>query len=187
MENKKWKEFRKQVDIIEKNGIIIHRDYLNDGFAKIRIYSERWKNPYRKFCFAWWKNFLYDLTHLFDFDNKCCVFDYCDIYCYLIINLTIKGLFFHKFSTLEKSRKQSVHQCWVLREKLLQSYFFEEKVDNGIRKQGVEKFGKMFTPFNNDEGADFYWKELKEQLSKEVENDIDCFSELGKYIKKLWD
>ena len=159
-----YKKFKIYAKHIEKNGITLHRGY---GTFKIELYKSikgLFDSPWIKTCFNYWKDVFYNFTHIFSFNSRICMWDYYDMYSYLIINLTIKGMYFAYFGTSTIHKKQA-HECWMCREKLLKSYHYEDYA-----------FFKDMTIEN-----------YKNIIKAEYKADKDCFSYLGKEIKSFWD
>jgi hypothetical protein len=101
-----YKQFQKWAVRVEKNGI-------QKNGTEISIFRDN-SNPFGCFTKSWWKIILYNITHR----NKIDWLDYEDILKYLIVNLTIKGVYLWNFGCHENHKKQT-HTCWLLRKDLL--------------------------------------------------------------------
>ena len=163
-EKLEWYKFKRWSKKIEKNGIIIKRSWGKEDIKMYRECQGLFDSPYIKTCFNYWKDVFRNSTYLFRYNRRVCFWDYYDLYSYLIINLTIKGVYFAKFG-ISTEHKNQAHECWLAREKLIKSYFYDVM---------------MFSENRDNEG-------LKKWYENEVIADEDAFNYLGKHIKNLWD
>ena len=155
-----WRKFKRWTKRIEKKGIVIRRGW---GEETMKIYREcqgLFDSPYIKTCLNYWKDVFHNSTYLFRYNRRVCFWDYYDLYSYLIINLTIKGVYFAKFGMSTENKSQA-HECWLAREKLIKSYFYDV----------------IHYPNHN----------INEFFEKERLIDEDAFKYLGEHIKHLWD
>ena len=110
-----WRKFKRWIKRVEKKGIVIRRGW---GEENIRMYREcqgLFDSPYIKTCLNYWKDVFHNSTYLFRYNRWICFWDYYDLYSYLIINLTIKGVYFAKFGMSTENKSQA-HECWLARE-----------------------------------------------------------------------
>ena len=110
MNRKQYKKFYKQ---FQKWAVRVEKNGIQKNGTEISIFRDN-SNPFRRFTKSWWKVILYNITHR----NKIDWFDYEDILKYLIVNLTIKGVYLWNFGCHENHKKQT-HTCWLLRKDLL--------------------------------------------------------------------
>ena len=113
-----WRKFKRWTKRIEKKGIVIRRGW---GEETMKIYREcqgLFDSPYIKTCLNYWKDVFRNSTYLFRYNRRVFFWDYYYLYLYLIINLTIKGVYFAKFG-MSVEHKTQAHECWLAREKLI--------------------------------------------------------------------
>ena len=156
-----------------------------------KLYKDRSlkSSHWRKFCKKWWFEKIEYIFSFWKFNSRICMFDYFDIYQYLIINLTIKGMQFAKFGT-SAIRKLQMHQCWLIRKELIDSYCAEEELAYyKVNEIMLSKFNSKYDMLNNDdiEKANFFWNTHRKIVKRNEKIDIKAFAEIGKYIKNLWD
>lgn len=156
----KWLKFLKWERHIETSGVKIKRDYFfkedstsDFGVQIFSLYnSSNWDNSYRKFSAPWWREVGNKIKELFTFDYKVCTFDYYDIFNNLIVNLTVKGLYFGLHGMCV-GHKQQMHDCWEIRRKLIKAYTSESYFDyHTVGDQVFEKYGVRpdITSFNRE-------------------------------------
>lgn len=196
-----WRRFKKYCKKIEKSGIVLKRQWLESD-AECCFYGTKkiFESPYRRHSFFWWKDIAKNICSMPFYKDKVCSFDYYDIYTGLIINLTIKGLYLGLHGISLKS-KQQMHECWLIREKLLKAFKHDDFASYRAMKACEKKFGTAYKPeysFDDEshqvkiinspskEIEDYY----AEQYAKECMNislEKEAFGELAEYINDLWD
>lgn len=196
-----WKHFKKYCKKLEVKGVFIKRSWFeDDDKARIRIYKSRrvFESPYRKFCSYWWKDILENIRDIPTYNHKVCTFDFYDIYENLIVNLTVKGLYFGLHGMCTKS-KQQMHECWITREKLLKAYYQEDWASYNAKMSCKEVYGIAWSPeykYTNHtietvnvpskEIEDYYNEQYMKGLS-DTSISRDAFADLAEYINDLWD
>lgn len=156
----KYKAFLKWKRNLEKHGVNIKREYFYKdknkkfGIENYKIYNTRnWDNPWRPFCFKWVGAIKDDILSFFKYDSHICNWDEYDIINFLIVNLTIKGMYFglHGMSV---DHKDQMHKCWDIRAKLIKAYNYEEYFDYYVNQKEIyNKYGieKNIVFFNEDD------------------------------------
>lgn len=195
-----WRRFKSYCKKLEMKGVKIRRSWLGEDAVNCRIYKSRYtfESPYKVLSYYWLSDILKNICSILVYNPKVCRFDFFDIYENLIVNLTIKGLYFglHGFSI---NSKEQMHECWVIREKLLKAYQQDNWASYSATKACEKSYGCSYSPkFELIDGK----VEITNAPSKEVEdyyneqymkslNDTtissDAFNELAKYINDLWD
>lgn len=127
---KVWRQILKN----EKKGIKIHREWL--GTEKFSLFTSK-SNEYKKFCSRWWKM---EFMNLFSRNYKTCPYDYSDIFDYLIISLTNKGIY-QAVLGHTVSNKEIMHKCWEIRNTLIKAYKKDELIDYKKKLEIEKTFG----------------------------------------------
>ena len=198
-----WKRFKKYCKKLEIKGVIIHRPWLGDDkFVRCRIYKSRrlFESPFRKFSSYWWKDTLEDISDTLTLKHnfKTCSFDFFDIYENLIVNLTIKGLYFGLHGIFTKAKEQ-MHWCWTIRDKLLKAYCQEEWASYNATKSCEEVYGVAYSPefeltdntikitnSPSKEVEDYYNEQYMKCIS-DASISKEAFEALAEHINDLWD
>src|SRR5574344_1311296 len=96
----RYKAVCKKLVEYEKKGVTVRREYLSSydkeklGKVVYRLYAKKnWDTSYRPFCWRWVKDIFQNISNQFKFNEHVCSWDFYDIQNYLIVNLTVKGLF----------------------------------------------------------------------------------------------
>ena len=185
-----WKKFLKYAKTLEKKGLTLNRYYMETPIT-FKLYKDRSlkSSHWRKFCKKWWFEKIEYIFSFWKFNSRICMFDYFDIYQYLIINLTIKGMQFAKFGT-SAIRKLQMHQCWLIRKGLIDSYCaYDDLAEYEANEITLSKFNSKYDLLNDDnsEKENFFWNTHRKIVKRNEKIDIKAFAEMGKYIKNLWD
>lgn len=196
-----WKIFKKYCKKLELKGVTIRRSWLGDDKSiNCRIYKSRrvFESPYRKFCSYWWKDILENIRDIPTYNFKTCSFDYFDIYENLIVNLTVKGMYFGLHGICTKAKEQ-MHECWTIRDMLLKAYQQEEWASYNATKSCEEVYGCSYNPeFEFIDGriktvnspskeVEDYWNEQYMKGLNDATLSKNAFATLAKYINDLWD
>ena len=143
----------------EKKGVTIRCEYLTSydkeklGKVVYKLYAKKnWDISYRPFCWRWVKDIFWNISNQFKFNEHVCSWDFNDIQNYLIVNLTVKGLFLGLYGH-GLYYKQQMHKIWEVRSKLIKAFNYEDYFDYYITQKVIkDKYGlnKKIVFYNED-------------------------------------
>lgn len=141
----RYKAVCKKLNNYEKKGVTVRREYLTSydkeklGKVTYKLYAKKnWDISYRPFCWRWVKDIFWNVSNQLKYNEHVCSWDYYDIQSYLIVNLTIKGLFLGLYGHGLYHKKQ-MHEVWEVRSKLIKAFNYEDYFDYYVVQKALMK------------------------------------------------